>query len=217
MYGPGDWRLKQVQAVARTKRHERDFAGSVLIMIDSQPPLEKHALPNREYVVRLQEGRKLVYEQHELGYKVTLYLPGSRAEGDAISLSQAAQNYLQTLGGLPEGVQILGDEINDDRLEGVYNTADAAERAAGLFKTHQYGRIIVLIGKNQLTRARLHFAWFGVVPKFRVVPAPEYRRSMLGELGLTVWTYLLDPDWQDQRRLMARWSRRRPQPRSLRR
>jgi hypothetical protein len=121
-----------------------------LIEVSAQHPLVGGTRPDEEFGVRLERGKELRDELMGRGFRVELYVPGSRHKHDGVpdlvSLSSAGTSYLID-SGIPSEV-IHGDDLNEryKGAAGVYGSADECFVAASYFKDGEFGLLASVLG-----------------------------------------------------------------------
>ncbi|GHO98372.1 hypothetical protein KSF_084200 [Reticulibacter mediterranei] len=176
---------------------------SILIEVAAQHPLVEGLYPNEEFAERLLFGKKLYEERKKEGYKVALYIPGSRhmheGAADKVALCEAGKTFLLQHD-VPESV-IHGDDLNRKYKgeKGVYNSADECFVAASYFKDGGFGQLYSILSPLQIYRKALHYIWFGVLPLFYTAPTAQTYHNYIKEVyELIPYVRDIDPDMQGE-------------------
>lgn len=83
----------------------------ILIEVAAQHPLHGGTKPGVEFRSRLDMAVERYYREREIEQQVKIYVPGSRRDGDEISLSAAGSRYLED-NRIPIS-DIYGDDANE--------------------------------------------------------------------------------------------------------
>ena len=90
-----DWKELSITADSNMVEYSIDNSRyGVLIEVAAQHPLKDGVYPDIEFKKRLDLGVRLYNKYKDLGYKVSIYVPGSLHKGDKIALGDAGRNYL---------------------------------------------------------------------------------------------------------------------------
>jgi len=216
---PQWWQRQRTAAeTLMAERHQDPQANRMLLVVAAQHPLVDGRTPNEEFQARLLAGAARAKELAAQGMVVEIYIPGSRhMDGgiiDDISLAQAGGDFLAAEGGLPDGVTVRGDELNEyyKGKDGVYNSGDEAFVATSYFKdSPAFGGIEVFVGPMQEERWELHAVGNGVAPTFHAITPPSgetfHGKPSSAESKMIAYTRRLDPTWQGAKSFMARTTR----------
>lgn len=141
----------------------------ILIDVAAQHPLHGGTKPGVEFRSRLDRAIDRYYLEREIEQPVKIYVPGSRRDGDEISLSSAGSRYLED-NGIPAS-DIYGDDANERIMGGcgVFNSTDECAVAAALFWQLGYGRIVSYCSPEQILRKALSYIEFGIIPEMQSV------------------------------------------------
>ena len=141
----------------------------ILIEVAAQHPLHGGTKPGVEFRSRLDMAVERYYREMEIEQPVKIYVPGSRRDGDEISLSAAGSRYLED-NGIPVS-DIYGDDANEQIMGecGVFNSTDECAVAASLFWQLGYGRIVSYCSPEQILRKALSYIEFGIIPEMQSV------------------------------------------------
>lgn len=141
----------------------------ILIEVAAQHPLHGGTKPGIEFRSRLDMAVERYYREREIEQQVKIYVPGSRRDGDEISLSAAGSRYLED-NGIPIS-DIYGDGANEQIMGecGVFNSTDECAVAASLFWQLGYGRIVSYCSPEQILRKALSYIEFGIIPEMQSV------------------------------------------------
>ncbi len=180
----------------KKRKHLEKYA---LIEIAAQHPLNGDQ-PGEEFKKRLDFGFRLFQELSKAGCIVKIYVPGSKhmfkGTIDTLSLSEAGQNYLRSLG-LADDC-IFGDKENIEYMgtNGVYNSCDECFVSASLFKDNGFGQLHCVCAPNQALRKQLFYLNFKVIPLIHTVPNQSMFHQFTDELFDSIPTVLYRyPNW----------------------
>jgi hypothetical protein len=183
-----DWE-KAASAAERYMAAVASIPG-VLIEVAAQHPLKAGVTPGQRFMARLTRGIELFDEYRLAGYKVEIYVPGSRhrvdERDDTVSLSTAGTRFLIAQG-VPADV-VHGDDLNElyRGENGVYGSADECWVASRYFRDAGFGHLVVVCSPTQLLRKAINYIGLGLVPLMYSVPgdgdAMTYVREALSSV-----------------------------------
>lgn len=168
----------------------------ILIEVAAQHPLIDKKYPNTEFVKRLAMATEKYIKWTTRGYKVRIYVPGSKhtCNGieDAISLSEAGTKYLIDHG-IDKG-HIYGDAENDRYTvgRGVYCTEDECLVATKLFKDLKFGKLVSICSPAQLMRKQFAYIKYGIVAEIYSAPCKYMFHDYIDEYFKEIPAFLED-------------------------
>lgn len=166
------WKDLYDKAFVYTKQLQ--VSNGILIEVAAQHPLVDKKYPNTEFTKRLaMAAEKYIIGTHQ-GYKVAIYVPGSKhicnEIEDDISLSEAGIKYL--IDHDVDKRHIYGDAENDKYTcgHGVYCTEDECFVATQLFKDLNFGKLVSICSPAQLMRKQFAYIKYGIIAEMYSAP-----------------------------------------------
>lgn len=182
-----DWKELSITADSNMVEYSIDNSRyGVLIEVAAQHPLKDGVYPDIEFKKRLDLGVRLYNKYKDLGYKVSIYVPGSLHKGDKIALGDAGRNYL--VKNKIDIDDILATEVTEELSDGdgVYGSYEECKIASLIFNNRKFKYLHCICSPPQVMRKVLSYIEFGLLPDIHTVDCYSKFHDYIDEIFVNI-------------------------------